>query len=70
MAMHFGLTIYKLWSYNIYIYTHPNTIQEDQRSESLSIKEEQAAAPESESAGTGQGLHGMIYGDIYDMYIW
>ena len=26
MAMHFGLTIYKLWSYNIYIYTsqhHP-----------------------------------------------
>ena len=51
----------------IYIYTHPNTIQEDQRSESLLIKDEQAAAPES--AGTGQGLHGMIYGDIWYVYM-
>ena len=50
----------------IYIYTHPNTIQEDKRSESLLIKDEQAAAPES--AGTGQGLHGMIYGDMICIY--
>ena len=49
MAMHFGLTIQVM-----IIYTRPNTIQEDQRYESLLIKDEQAAAPES--AGTGQGL--------------